>query len=73
MRRRFFFFSLGLVISVIFLSLGPENRLKNHFYAYLDYFNINKRVITHLINDQTTFTILAECQLVYYQLNKEKL
>ena len=42
-------FGFGALISIFFLSLGPENRLKKTFYAYIDYFNVNKRVIYHLI------------------------
>ena len=53
--------------------MGPENRLKNTFYAYIDYFDIDKRVITHLENDSTTFTIQSECQLVYYNISKKDL
>ena len=53
--------------------MGPENRLKTTFYAYLDYFDMDKRVITHLINDSTDFSFKAECQLVYYGISKEEL
>ena len=73
MKRRFLFFGFGALISIIFLSMGPENRLKNTFYAYIDYFDIDKRVITHLENDSTTFTIQSECQLVYYNITKKSL
>ena len=73
MRRRLFFFGIGCLISIIFLSLGPDNRLKDTFYAYIDYFNIDKRVISHLINDNTIFTAKAECQLVYYDIKREDL
>ena len=71
MRRRFFFFGCGVLISIFFLSMGPENRLKKTFFAYIDYFNMDKRVITHLVNDSTSFTTIAECQLVYYNLTKD--
>ena len=73
MGRRFLFFGIGALISIIFLSLGPENRLKKTFYDYIDYFNMDKRVIYHLENDSTTFSTKAECQLVYYSLSKEDL
>ena len=53
--------------------MGPQNRLKDTFYAYVDYFDMDKRVISHLLNDSTTFTIQAECQLVYYNITKESL
>jgi len=70
MGRRLLFFGFGALISIIFLSMGPENRMKKTFFAYVDYFNMDKRVITHLENDSTTFTIQSECQLVYYKLTK---
>ncbi len=73
MRKRIFLFSFGAFISIIFLSMGPENRLKTTFYAYLDYFDMDKRVITHLINDSTNFSVKAECQLVYYGISKKDL
>ena len=73
MGRRFLFFGLGALISIIFLSRGPQNRMKKTFYAYIDYFSLDKRVIYHLENDSTTFSIRAECQLVYYSLSKDDL
>jgi len=84
MRRRLLFFGFGALISVFFLSMGPENRLKKTFYAYLDYFDMNQRVITHLYPNTTDekgnlilidpeFSTQAECQLVYYNLTKEDL
>ena len=73
MRRRFLFFGFGALISIFFLSMGPENRLKKTFYAYIDYFDMDKRVITHLVNASTSFTTMAECQLVYYNLTKNDL
>ena len=84
MRRRLLFFGFGALISIFFLSMGPENRLKDTFYAYMDYFDMDKRVISHLYpnttdNDgnviaiATDFTTQAECQLVYYNMTKEDL
>ena len=73
MTRRILFFAFGALISMFFLSLGPENRLKNTFYAYVDYFDMDKRVISHLKNDSTTFSIKTECQLVYYNMTKSML
>lgn len=73
MRRRFLLFGFGAFISIIFLSLGPENRLRDTFYAYIDYFDMDKRVISHLKNDSTTFSIKSECQLVYYDMTKKDL
>ena len=82
MKRRLLFFGFGALISIFFLSMGPENRLKDTFYAYMDYFDMDKRVITHLypnttdtagnvIAIATNFTTQAECQLVYYNITKE--
>ena len=73
MPRRLLLFGFGSLISIFFLSLGPENRLKDTFYSYIDYFDIDKRVISHLINDSTLFTAKAECQLVYYNMTKDDL
>ena len=73
MIKRLVLFGLGALISIFFLSLGPENRLKKTFYAYIDYFNVNKRVIYHLYSDSTHFTSKSECQLVYYSLDKSTL
>ena len=84
MRRRLLFFGFGALISIFLLSMGPENRLKKTFYAYLDYFDMNKRVISHLYPNTTDdegnvllidyeFSTQAECQLVYYNLTKEEL
>ena len=36
MLRRLKFFVIGSLISIIFLSMGPEHRLKDTFYAYVD-------------------------------------
>ena len=84
MRRRFVFFGFGALISIFFLSMGTENRLKDTFFAYVDYFNMDKRVISHLYPNTTDdegnvlltdpeFSTQAECQLVYYNLTKEDL
>ena len=73
MFRRLLFFGFGALISIFFLSLGPENRLKDTFYAYIDYFDMDKRVISHLKNDSTIFTAKAECQLAHYSIPKEEL
>jgi len=73
MLRRIILFGFGALISIFFLSLGPENRLKKTFYAYVDYFNVDKRVIYHLNSDETFFSSKSECQLVYYNLDKIEL
>ena len=48
MFRRLKFFISGALISILILSLGPENRLKDTFFAYVDYFNPEKRVVSQL-------------------------
>jgi len=35
--------------------MGPENRLKDTFYAYIDYFNPEKRVISQFIISDSIF------------------
>ena len=49
MLRRLKFFGMGALISIIFLSMGPENRMKKVFYDYIDYFNPEKRVVDQLL------------------------
>ena len=71
MLRRLIFFGFGVFISIMFLSMGPENRLKNTFYAYIDYFNINKRVINHLISDSTIISEKVNCKMLAYNLSKD--
>lgn len=73
MVKRIVLFGFGALISIFFLSLGPENRLKNTFYAYLDYFNLDKRVIYHLSKGEPFFSTKSECQIVYYNLDKSKI
>jgi len=73
MKRRLILFGFGALISIFFLSLGPENRLKTTFYAYVDYFSLDKRVINHLYSDSTSFSLKSECQLVYFDITKPKL
>tara|TARA_Y100001968_G_scaffold44197_1_gene34303 strand:- start:164 stop:649 length:486 start_codon:yes stop_codon:yes gene_type:complete len=68
--RRFSLFFFGSFLGIFLLSFGPDNRLKQHFIAYLDYFDMNKRVIYHLKNSKTIFSSQAECQLIYHDLNK---
>ena len=73
MLKRIVLFGFGALISIFFLSLGPENRLKNTFYAYLDYFNLDKRVIYHLSKEDPFFSTKSECQIVYHNLDKSKI
>ena len=62
-----------IFLGIFLLSFGPDNRLKQHFIAYLDYFDMNKRVIYHLKNSKTIFSSQAECQLIYHDLNKDQI
>ena len=74
MLRRLRFFGVGFLLSILILSIGPNNRLKETFLAYVNYFNINKRVIFHLDKKNATiFSDKAICQMLYYNLNKEEL
>ena len=64
MLRRLKFFGAGALISIIFLSLGPENRLKSTFYSYIDYFNPEKRVVGQMIlADSTNFSTFKETEI----------
>ena len=49
MLRRLKFFGAGVLISFLFLSMGSENRMQDTFYAYIDYFNPEKRVVDQLL------------------------
>ena len=49
MVRRFLFFGIGVLISVIFLSMGPENRLKTIFHEYINWGDSDKWVVNHLL------------------------
>lgn len=75
MRRRFFFFTFGALISItaLYIMSPEENKLKKTLSAYIDYFNINKRVIWHLQNNTASLSKKAECQLLYYSISQEEL
>jgi len=50
MFRRLLLFGFGAFLSLFFLAyLSPENKLKNTFYAYLNYFDSDKRIIGQLL------------------------
>ena len=73
MLRRLLCFGFGFVLSSLVVSVGPNNRLKQTFLAYINYFNIDKRVIYHLDKgEDTIFSELAECQIQCYHIDKEK-
>ena len=48
MLRRLMFFGVGALISIIVLSIG-DNRVKDTFVAYINYFNPEKRVINQFL------------------------
>ena len=48
MLRRFILFGFGIFLGVFFLSFGPNNRLKKNLKDYINYFDMNSRVICHL-------------------------
>ena len=65
MLRRLKFFIIGSLISIIFLSMGPENRLKDTFYFYVDYFNPEKRVISQFI--------ISDSILIFPEISQQEL
>ena len=65
MFRRFKFFAAGALISILLLSMGPENRLQDTFYAYVDYFNPEKRVVSQLS--------LSDSIVVFPEISEEDL
>ena len=82
MGRRLLFFGFGALISISFLSLGPENRLKSTFYEYGNYYNPEKRVVSQLLqkehdiiytnNDSSEIANFLEGSWVNHELtNKE--
>ena len=74
MFRRLLYFGFGFLLSILLLSLGPNNRLKETFVAYVNYFDMDKRVMYHLDKgEDTIFSKLAECQIECYDLDKDNL
>ena len=65
MLRRLKFFVIGSLISIIFLTMGPENRLKDTFNAYVDYFNPDKRVISQFI--------ISDSILIFPKISQQEL
>ena len=64
MLRRLKFFGAGALISILFLSMGPENRMKDTFYAYIDYFNPEKRVVEQLlISDSIIYNDVSSVEI----------
>ncbi|MEE2954429.1 MAG: hypothetical protein VX347_04565 [Bacteroidota bacterium] len=74
MLRRLLYFVFGFILSILLLSIGPNNKLKQTFIAYINYFDIDKRVIYHLDKgDKTIFSELVECQIECYSFDKKKI
>ena len=72
MFRRLLYFGFGFLLSILLLSIGPNNRLKDTFLAYIHYFDMDKRVIYHLDKgEDTIFSELAECQIECYNIDKK--
>ena len=48
--------------------------MKNILISYIDYFNVDKRVIYHLKNsDSLFFSERAECQMEWHLVDREKI
>ena len=45
MIRRFILFGFGISLGIFLLSFGPNNRLKENLKDYINYFDMNSRVI----------------------------
>ena len=71
MIRRFILFGFGIFLGVFFLSFGPNNRLKENLKDYINYFDMNSRVIYHLNKGENIeLTDKAICQLSSYSLER---
>jgi len=74
MIRRFILFSFGIFLGVFFLSFGPNNRLKENLKDYINYFNMNSRVLYHLNKGENVeLSEKAICQLSSYSLERNDL
>ena len=83
MKRRLLLFGCGALISISALYfLDDNNRMKQTLYAYIDYFNPEKRVVNQLLlsdsiiytnNDSSEIADFLEGSWVNHELtNKEK-
>ncbi len=68
MLKRIKFFGFGFLLSILILSFTGGNRLSDTFLAYINYFNMNKRVIYHL--DKKEMLIFSEKSKCQMDLNK---
>ena len=74
MIRRFILFGFGIFLGVFFLSIGPNNRLKENLKDYINYFDINSRVIYHLNKGENIeLSNKAICQISSYSLKRNDL
>ena len=71
MIRRFILFGFGIFLGIFFLSFGPNNRLKENLKDYINYFDMNSRVIYHLNKGENIeLSDIAICQLNSYSLER---
>ena len=71
MIRRFILFGFGIFLGIFFLSFGPDNRLQQNLKDYINYFDMNSRVIYHLNKGENIeLTDKAICQLSSYSLER---
>jgi len=71
MLRRFILFGFGIFLGVFFLSFGPNNRLKKNLKDYINYFDMNSRVIYHLNKGENIkISDKSICQLNSYLLER---
>ncbi len=74
MIRRFILFGFGIFLGIFFLSFGPNNRLQENLKDYINYFDMNSRVIYHLNKGENIeLTDKAICQLSSYSLERNDL
>ena len=73
MLRRILLFGFGVLLSIIIISSFSEtNRLKETIFAYVNYFDIDKRVLYHLRSDTIFSSVKTNCLLKYYGLTKKE-
>ena len=72
MLKRIKFFGFGFLLSILILSFTGGNRLSDTFLAYINYFNINKRVIYHLDKkEMLIFSEKSKCQMDQNKIEKK--
>ena len=65
MIRRVSLFGFGALISLLFLAyLSPDNKLKNTFYAYLNYPDADKRIIRQFqLSDKFVYLVSNQAEV----------